>query len=825
MANSEIKMSMSLATAKVTTALGNAKAGISKFAASANQKLGSVAKLVAGGLTAAFIGFSKKAIDLGSELSDIAISTGFATEEFQVFRGALIDAGGKAGAMEKSIINMQKAVVQGSEGLTTYTRAFERLGINVTELKALSPEQQFETIGKAIAGAEDQQEAFTSALEIFGTKNAPRLMEVFQRLAKDGYGKMAEDVEAAYGIMDEGMQASLDQAADRIERFKNKATIEVGELISGEANFAALKSLGAKFMALMAQVGEWMANGFLAAVKHLTAGLAAAVGVVTSNLMKGFELAGLSLKKVVAPVINSLVEALNKIGFDLEGMNIGSIQAEIDAINFKNPAQEWKELNTDLLDGMGEWKVSTKDAQNAWTDLSNTYDNIAKTSGTVEASLKKRKEDAVQAAMTALAMAKTTEEQAAAEALIAEEVRLQGELKDAIARGDVEAVKVIEDALKTEKEIQKVIKDTGVTRDQATKHVMALRGEEQKLANEKNRQTEKEKADADALKAKQLEVIKAEADGNFQLAAQLQNRIDKEQEALDLMKEFNMSIEDATALAEKLAAVRAGPDLNQSGIVTPQEQKEFDRRQKENDKILDKAAKEEERQQRERGGNIPNVSDKKRDTGTVAERAAADAERRMQKRENQAINRERDPEVRKKMIEAADKRIADVKAGVIPPGSDGTGGGNLTPKTSRLDQQKAKNKALADKRETEKRLKAGENLEDIQKDIAKRNDPKPNGDVGDANAPGGNGGGGGGAPGGGGGPNAPGGGGGPNAPGGGGGPNAPGGGGGGPNAPGGGGGGGPKEPKKPEQLIVDKLGTKLDDIKGELVKIEKHLQC
>jgi hypothetical protein len=35
----------------------------------------------------------------------------------------------------------------------------------------------------------------------------------------------------------------------------------------------------------------------------------------------------------------------------------------------------------------------------------------------------------------------------------------------------------------------------------------------------------------------------------------------------------------------------------------------------------------------------------------------------------------------------------------------------------------------------------------------------------------------------------------------------------------------PKEPKKPEQIIADKLGTKLDDIKGELVKIEKHLQC
>jgi len=674
MANSEIKMSMSLATAKVTTALGNAKAGISKFATSANEKLGSVAKLVAGGLTAAFIGFSKKAIDLGSELSDIAISTGFATEEFQVFRGALIDAGGKAGAMEKSIINMQKAVVQGSEGLTTYTRAFERLGINVTELKALSPEQQFQTIGKAIAGASDQQEAFTSALEIFGTKNAPRLMEVFQRLAKDGYGKMAEDVENAYGIMDEGMQASLDKAADRIERFKNKATIKVGELISGEADFAAIKSLGAKFMALMAQVGEWMANGFLAAVKHLTAGLGATVQVVKVNLSQAFQVAGLTLQKIVAEAFNSISEGMSKIGIDLGSVDVSAIQSQIDGITFEKPGASWSKFNKGYLDSMGEWKVSTKDAQNAWTDLSNTYDNIAKTSGVVEASLKKRKKDAVQAAMTALAMAKTTEEQAAAEALIAEEVRLQSELKEAIARGDVEAVKVIGDALKTEKEIQKVIKDTGVTRDQATKHVMALRGEEKKLANEKNRQTEKEKADADALKAKQLEVIKAEADGNFQLAAQLQGRIDKEQEALDLMKEFNMSIEDATALAEKLAAVRAGPDLNQSGIVTRQEQKEFDRRQKVKAKELEDARRAEEREQRDRGGNIRNVSTEKRKTGTVRERAAAAKEERERNRANQRINRERDPERRAALIKAEDERrakMAQPKVGAPPLGPDG----------------------------------------------------------------------------------------------------------------------------------------------------------
>jgi len=673
MALNEIKMSMSLATAGVTKALGKAKTGISNFATSANQKLGSVAKLVSGGLALAFVGFAKKAIDLGSELSDIATSTGFATEQFQVFRGALIDAGGKAGAMEKSIINMQKAVIQGSEGLTTYTRAFERLGLNVKDLKALSPEQQFEEIGKAIAGAGDKQEAFTSALEIFGTKNAPRLMEVFQRLAKDGYGKMATDVEEAYGIMDEATQKSLDKAADAVERFKVKATIKVGDLISGEANFAALKALGARFGAMMAQVGEWLGNAFLGAVKHLGAGMAAAVGVVTSNLMKGFELAGLTLKKVVAPVINSLVEGLNKLGFDLVGINIGRVQAEIDAIHFKNPATEWKELNKDMLDGMVDVKISTKPAQDALNDLADTYDSMAKTSGVVAASQKERAENADAEAMKAIIAAKATEEQAAAEALVAEEVRLQAELKEAIARGDLEAVKVTEDALKIEKEIQKVMKDSGVTRDQATKHVMALRGEEQKLANEKNAQTEKEEAAAakeEAQAAKMLgmerDLLDAVLSGDEMAARAAQKKIDLEQRAQQIMQDLKVDYQEAYEIAKKLAAIEAGPDLNDSGFVTRFEQKEFDRQQKERQKILDKGLADEERDQRERGGNIRNVSDEKRDRGTVRERAAAAKELREQRKANQRINRERDPEERKAMIEAEDKRRADVQEALKP---------------------------------------------------------------------------------------------------------------------------------------------------------------
>lgn len=283
MAQSEVKMKMSLDSSGVGKALGRARASVNDFASSSFNKLNSLAKFVTTGLVGAFIAFSRRAIGLGSELSDIAESTGFATKEFQVFRGALIDAGGKSESMEKAITLMQKAVVQGSEGMTTYTRAFERLGLNVDDLRKMRPEQQFQAIGRAISGATDQQGALTAAIEIFGQRNAPRLMEVFKRLNKDGYGKMAEEIKKTYGIMDASTQSSLDLAADRIERFKNRATIKIGELISMEGDGAAFKMLGLQFAKVAANFGVNLLQAVLDTAKKASLAFASSLKAAFSR--------------------------------------------------------------------------------------------------------------------------------------------------------------------------------------------------------------------------------------------------------------------------------------------------------------------------------------------------------------------------------------------------------------------------------------------------------------------------------------------------------------------------------------------------------------
>jgi len=313
MANFSLLAKIGLDSKAFQTGLNSAQNGLSKFSKGVVKVSNRLAKMGLASASAGFLLLSRRAIQLGSELSDIATNTGFATEEFQVFRGALIDAGGSAKSMEKAITIMQKAVVQGSEGLTTYTRAFERLGLNVDDLRKMKPEDQFQAIGKAIAGAEDQQGALTSAIEIFGQKNAGRLIEVFKRLDKEGYGKMAEDIRKAYGIMDEETQAALDKAADTIERFKNKATIFVGELIAGEADGAALKKLGYSIMEAGAKLGVSMITGIAEAVAFARNGFGAFADYLYDKLGSTIGLIGTLLKITLAESINPMLEKLNKI--------------------------------------------------------------------------------------------------------------------------------------------------------------------------------------------------------------------------------------------------------------------------------------------------------------------------------------------------------------------------------------------------------------------------------------------------------------------------------------------------------------------------------
>jgi len=304
-------------------------------------------------------------------------------------------------------------------------------------------------------------------------------------------------------------------------------------------------------------------------------------------------------------------------------------------------------------------------------------------------------------------------------------VQLQIDL--ALASGDVVKAKNLEQQLELERQIQAIMQSTDATRTQALEIakqqnaiVQARIDDENELAlaiakedfaevnrletkiqkeefindlymrgvaskEEAGRIFDRNLQKAEARKQQELAIIKAQADGNDALAKQLQMRVDKEQEAVDLMKEFKIDIDEATKIAQKLASLRAGPDLNMSGIVTPREQKEFDRQQKIKEKEQKQRLRDEIREERERGGNIRNVSKEKRDTGNVGDRARDAREQRLRRQENAEIQRRRNRgEDMEDIMEDINQRRAgrEPKVGGQPPnGKDpGQNGGGDEPK-------------------------------------------------------------------------------------------------------------------------------------------------
>jgi len=174
------------------------------------RKLGQVG-IVAGvaGTTAALVGL-KKALDLGGRLSDVASNTGLLAGEALILERALSDAGIAGEKLQPTIQKMQRAIVEGGEGILTYRRAFEALGLSMEDLRAMAPGEQFAAIQKGLAGMADPAERSARAMQIFG-RSGGELGALFSN--PEAMKNAAESVGSQADILNRSAD-SFDRSAD-----------------------------------------------------------------------------------------------------------------------------------------------------------------------------------------------------------------------------------------------------------------------------------------------------------------------------------------------------------------------------------------------------------------------------------------------------------------------------------------------------------------------------------------------------------------------------------------------------------------------------------
>jgi len=225
-------------TAQVMTGFRkNMDAGVKSAAMMSTQLLALAG--AGGGLTM----LMRSAINAGSAITDMATATRTGIEEIQILTAAARKAGASNDQMANLLIRVQKSASDAARGLSTATDAFAKLGIDAQAFLNLSPEQMLETLSQSMVAAGDDTRAYGAAMDLLGTRNAPKLMEVLQRLGTEGFESLAEEAKAAGQIMSEDIAKDMDDAADRLDQFQTRLT-----------KFAAVVT--SKFMAVGDAIGK-----------------------------------------------------------------------------------------------------------------------------------------------------------------------------------------------------------------------------------------------------------------------------------------------------------------------------------------------------------------------------------------------------------------------------------------------------------------------------------------------------------------------------------------------------------------------------------------
>ena len=284
-----------------------------------SKKIG-LGMIAMGAAVAAGMGMAIKSwAAAGDEVQKMALRTGFATEALSELKHAAEISGTSLAGIEKASRTLSGALIDARDGLETYVRAFDELGVSYQEILKLNPEQQFIAVLEALAGVENETIRAARAADLFGSRVGTALLpmladgvEVFRELRQEAHDLgIVFDQEAADAA------ASFTDSMDRL----NKSLMGVKVSVA-EALVPALEPM----IQDMTEAGK-QAGAFAGENEDLTVGIAkTAVGLIGGG---GFVIGmGLLINalKTVLPLIAGVSAALIPLGVGLSLIGFGFTQ-------------------------------------------------------------------------------------------------------------------------------------------------------------------------------------------------------------------------------------------------------------------------------------------------------------------------------------------------------------------------------------------------------------------------------------------------------------------------------------------------------------------
>jgi hypothetical protein len=212
-------------------------------------------------------------LEEGGRLTNFSDQTGIATDKLVLLERAFQNNGLEAETLGSIINKMQKFLVEAGESTSEAAYHIGQLGLNFDQLQKLTPDQQFEAIGKAISSIPDSSERAAAAMGIFGNSGG-KLMTFFKEF--DTSIQKAGDQVGSYSTIMGMSAADFEKLGHTIKNGIGHKLIEftAGALTNAIGGLQELSDKIAKFDA--AAFGKKITDGFgaplLQIAKDLTSG-------------------------------------------------------------------------------------------------------------------------------------------------------------------------------------------------------------------------------------------------------------------------------------------------------------------------------------------------------------------------------------------------------------------------------------------------------------------------------------------------------------------------------------------------------------------------
>jgi len=260
MANFSLLAKLGLDSKGFQTGLKGAQGRVNKFGRSITKLSNRLAKMGFATASAAFVLFSRRALQSANAVDKAADRLGVTTDEFQNFTNAAKAADIETRAAEMGLQRFTRRLGEAQQGSGELKDTLEKYNIAIrnSDGSARSASAVLGDLANAIKGAESPAEQLRIAFKAFDSEGADLV-----RILKDGeegFKDFSRVGNEEFGRFEEGTIEALSRADKAIRAFKSKATIKVGELIAFEADGAAFKILGEKFLQVVGTFGIKLAS-------------------------------------------------------------------------------------------------------------------------------------------------------------------------------------------------------------------------------------------------------------------------------------------------------------------------------------------------------------------------------------------------------------------------------------------------------------------------------------------------------------------------------------------------------------------------------------